>query len=358
MPLRVLFLAKRFPQQRDLIERPYGRFYHLPVALAALGHDVRVQLCSHRRADSVETQRAGVHWSSHDVVTPRTRRIWTSIVAEASSFRPDWIIGCSDTWLGWLAYRLADRIGSRLAVDAYDNYESYMPWNVPLHRAWRRAVHAADLVTAAGPQLAARLQLERPGRSVEVLPMAADPEFKVMDRGECRQLLGLPDAAPLVGYSGSWARKRGTAVLLQSFERILAVRPEARLVLSGSPSARTRAAPGVIALGHLEDARLPALLNALDVACVVTADNSFGRYSYPAKLCEAMACGIAVVATASGPVRWMLRDDSRFLAPLGDADAIAARVLSNLSADRVEYGELPSWHQCGQRLADLLTSHI
>ena len=31
-----------------------------------------------------------------------------------------------------------------------------MRWNLPLHWSWRRAVRVADLVTAAGPQLAAQ----------------------------------------------------------------------------------------------------------------------------------------------------------------------------------------------------------
>lgn len=354
--MRLLFLTKRHPQQRDLIERPYGRFHHLPVALAALGHDVRVQLCSHRRLDSMEAERCGVRWSSHDLRSLGARNLWRRLSAEAVAFRPDWIIGCSDTWFGWLAHRLARRAGALLAVDAYDNYEAYMPWNLPLHWAWRRAVRAADLVTAAGPQLAARLRRHRhDGRGVEVVPMAADPGFVAMDRAACRRILGLPDAAPLIGYSGGWSRNRGTRILLDSFQRVRDARADARLVLSGRPPADVCATPGVIALGYLDDAQLPVLLNALNVACVITADTLFGRYSYPAKLCEAMACGVPVVATATEPVRWMLDNDSRFLAAVGNAQDIATRMLTNLSVGRVDYGWLPSWRDSGRRLEALLS---
>lgn len=356
--MRLLFLTKRYPQQRDLIERPYGRFHHLPVALAALGHDVRVQLYSHRRLDSVEKECFGVHWSSHDLLSIGVRSLWRTLETEAIAFRPDWVIGCSDTWFGWLAHRLARRIGARLAVDAYDNYEAYMPWNLPVHWAWRRSVRAADLVTAAGPQLAARLQRHRHGgRSVEVLPMAADPVFAAMSRDLCRKTLGLPDTAPLIGYSGGWARNRGTEVLLDSFERVRNSRSDARLVLSGRPPAEVCRAPGVIALGYLEDAQLPTLLNAVNVACIITADTLFGRYSYPAKLCEAMACGVPVVATATEPVRWMLNDDMRFIATVGNAEDIAARMLANLAAGRVDYGRLPSWQESGTSLQSLLSGH-
>jgi glycosyltransferase involved in cell wall biosynthesis len=354
--LRVLFLSKRQPQQRDLIERPYGRFHHLPTAMAALGHDVTTLLCSHRRMGKQVVVRDGVRWSSHDLLDRGPRRLMADLTDEAEEFRPDWVIGCSDTWFGWLAHVLAQRTGARLAVDAYDNYEAYMRWNWPLHWKWRRSVRAADLVTAAGPQLAELLQTHRRGgRKVEVLPMAADAGFVPMDRAACRGALGLPDAAPLIGYSGGWARNRGTHVLLDGFQRVRDARPDARLVLSGRPPAEVCAAPGVIALGYLDDAQLPVLLNALDVACVITADTLFGRYSYPAKLCEAMACSVPVVATATGPVRWMLDDDARFLAAVGNADDIAAKILSNLGERRVDYGSLPSWQDNGRRLEALLS---
>lgn len=355
--MRLLFLAKRQPQQRDLIDRPYGRFHHLPVALAALGHDVRVQLCSHRGLDSTQAQRQGVQWSSHDLRTLGPHGLLRRIESEARAFRPDWIIGCSDTWYGWLAHRLARRCDASLAIDAYDNYEAYMPWNVPLHFAWRRALREADLVTAAGPQLAALLQEHRPkGSRSGIVPMAADPGFSKLDKAQCRAALGLAPAAPLVGYSGGWTRSRGTWSLLDGFRRLRARIPDCQLVLSGRPPADACNEPGVVSLGYLDDAQLPLLLNALDVAAIVTANTAFGRYSYPAKLCEAMACGVPVVATATEPVRWMLNDDPRFLVPPGSTGEMADRMLSNLELGSVDYGVLPSWHESSLRFDALLAA--
>lgn len=355
-PLRLLFLAKRHPQQRDLIERPYGRFHYLPRVMAESGHNVCVMLCSHRGLPSIDHATDRLLWSSRDISTLGPLGFLRELASSARDFRPDWIIGMSDAQYGWLAHRLSRRCDARLAIDAYDNYEAYMPWNLPLHWAWRHAVQAADVVTAAGPQLAELLQTHRrSGRKVAVLPMAADASFVPMDSAACREVLGLPDTAPLIGYSGSWARNRGTHVLLDSFQRVRDARPDVRLVLSGRPPAEVRTAPGVIALGYLDDLQLPMLLNALDVACVITADTLFGRYSYPAKLCEAMACGVPVVATATEPVRWMLNDDVRFLAAVGNAEDIAMRILANLSTGRVNYGRLPSWQDDGGQFEALLS---
>jgi glycosyltransferase involved in cell wall biosynthesis len=118
------------------------------------------------------------------------------------------------------------------------------------------------------------------------------------------------------------------------------------------------AEPGVLALGYIDDAQLPIALSALDVACVITADSSFGRYSYPAKLCEAMACQTPVVATSSKPVRWMLNDDERFLTPVGDASELAKRMLARLAGPRrITYPGLPNWHDSARRFeAALATS--
>jgi glycosyltransferase involved in cell wall biosynthesis len=342
--MKLLFLSKRSPQQRDLLTRPYGRFFHLPRALAAAGHEVRLALLSHRGEDAVSMARDGLHWSSHDLGGARSPSALRQLAADACAFRPDWVIGCSDAWVSVLAAWLAGRCGGRLALDAYDDYSAYMPWNLPLHALYRRSLRRARLVTAAGPQLAGHLARQRgSSNAVHVLPMVADPEFKPLDRSECRARLGLPASAPLLGYYGGWGRARGTELLLPAFRRVRAARPDVQLALTGRPPAGVLDEPGVIGLGYLDDEALPAFVNAIDVSAVITADTRFGRGSYPAKLCEAMACGVPVVATETEPVRWMLGEGSEALVPVGDEAAFAARVLAMLPVGRRDHGPRGHW---------------
>ena len=145
-------------------------------------------------------------------------------------------------------------------------------------------------------------------------------------------------AEPLIGYYGSWAKRRGTDNILDIFEHVQAQVPTVKLVLSGRPPAFALQHPGVIALGYIDDAVLPYLVNAIDVACILTRNTAFGKYSYPAKLCEAMACGTPVVATDTAPVRWMLGDDESSLVAIDHADAFARRVIERLSDRAVRYG--------------------
>ena len=184
--------------------------------------------------------------------------------------------------------------------------------------------------------------------------MTADPEFRRRDRAACRQELGLPADLPLIGYIGSWTRSRRTLLILDAFERIRARRPDARLVLSGRPPQSVLDTPGVINLGYLPDRQVPLLVAALDVASVVTADTPFGRYSYPAKLCEAIACRTPVVAAGGGPLRWMLGDSDAHLVPQGDVGRFSDRVLALLDAPVADYPEQPGWPEIARRLASML----
>lgn len=356
--LRILFLSKRHPQNRDLIERPYGRFYYLPRLLGEAGHEVRVLLCSHKRLPSVDLHRDSVRWTSHDLRTLGPLALASRLQKDADAFAPDWIVGCSDIWYGLLAKRIAMQSGVRFAIDAYDNFESYMPWNLPLHTLWHRAIARADKIIAAGPQLAARLDSHRLGKPpATVVPMAADPAFTLLDHSVSRSELGLPDGSPLIGYMGGWARNRGTQTLIEAFRQVRTMRPDARLVLTGRPPEQVLAEPGVIGLGYVEDSKLPVALSALDIASVITADTSFGRYSYPAKLCEAMACNVPVAATATEPVRWMLGDDRRFLARIGDEMALAMRILDLLDGPRrIRYPSITSWRDSARSFEAALMS--
>ncbi|MBP1742278.1 MAG: hypothetical protein H6Q48_4571, partial [Deltaproteobacteria bacterium] len=65
--MKILFLSKRRPQGKDLLTRPYGRFFHIPRILSERGHDVSLLLLSHKKEARSREIQHGMTWISESV---------------------------------------------------------------------------------------------------------------------------------------------------------------------------------------------------------------------------------------------------------------------------------------------------
>jgi glycosyltransferase involved in cell wall biosynthesis len=348
--MKLLFLCKRRPMGRDLLSSPYGRFYYLPKLLAERGHEVAVSLLDYERAADSFVEREGIPWSSR----PVTRYV-SGIRAQAAQLRPDWVIGFSDTYFGILADRTAKRVGAKACIDAYDNYESYMPWAKPLHWAWRRSLDRADLITAAGPGLLELMAARRTSPITAVVPMAADPVgFGPRDKVSCRRELGLPLDRPLVGYCGSVHRSRGVGVLFDAIPLVRTANPDVLFVHSGRTWKDVPLPTSFHSLGYIDADKMPILLNSMDVLVVVNRPSSFGHHSYPVKLYEAMSCGVPVVATQTTATAWILEGQPDALVSPDDPEELSSAIQTMLRVREVDYGPLPTWSSSCDMLEEAL----
>jgi glycosyltransferase involved in cell wall biosynthesis len=344
--MKILCFAKRRPQQRDLITRPYGRFYYLPYLLAQKGHEVSLALLSYKIERPIVLYRDEVQWSSESIFSWGTLGYIGSINSLIRKARPDWIIGFSDLYYGILAAYFGQKFGIHFAIDAYDNYESYLPWCKPLHILWRKAIKNAGVVTAAGPQLAQYLNQFRPHKKVHIVPMAADPTgFRPLNKQECRKKLNLPQDKKLIGYCGSIFQNRGIQTIFRAYERVHNQNPNTLLVLSGRKQKKTHLPKNSRYLGYLSDDLIPLLLNSMDTLLIPNQLTKFGNFSYPAKLYEAMACQIPVVAAATAPAKWILNNSKQFLALPANADDMAQKIVMALQLDRAFYEKANSWEK-------------
>ena len=342
--VKIVFLSKRRPMDRDLLMRPYGRFYHLPQLLAAKGHAVTVVLLSYKNDAPVIRREGAATWISISAFPTGPlayiRRL-TRIIAHT---RPDWLVGLSDTYFGILAHYLGRIYGVKNCIDAYDNYESYLPWLKPVHALWRRALAGANLVTAAGPHLGELLGRQRPHNPVQIVPMAADqPDFRPMDKAVCRRRFQLPAGQKIVGYCGSLYRNRGIVTLFETARRLQQADPEIAVICSGRKERGVRLPENVQWLGYLPDAEVPYLLNCMDVVLIINKSSAFGDYSYPVKLYEAMTCQLPVVATHTPAAGWILSGRQECLARPGDAADLTRKILRQLQHGWSDYGNVPDW---------------
>ena len=354
--MKIIFLSKRCPQAKDLLSRPYGRFFHIPRLLAEKGHEIHILLLSYHKQPIVNTNKFGIQWHGRSIMHFGKSSYWATACTLADTVKPDWVVGFSDTYYGILAEHLGSKFGIRSLIDAYDNYESYLPWCTPLHYLWRRAISKATAVTAAGPQLAQLLQQSRPGRPFFIVPMAADiPGFVPQDKNDCRRALNLPLEKKIIGYCGAIYRNRGIETLFAAHNILKRAGFDIDLVMSGRKEKKISLPPSAKWLGYLSDDEIPIFLNCLDVAAVINKLSDFGKYSYPVKLYEAMSCQIPVIATDTPATNWILKGDERFLARPADPCDLADKIRKALTSAYIDYGEQTSWEQSCNLFNEVLT---
>jgi len=355
--VKLLFLCKRRPQSRDLLIKPYGRFYHLPLLLARQGHEVTILLGSYKREPDQYYihEEDGIRWFSISLAGMNPFRYCRSAKQLAEEIGPDWIIGFSDIWYGILTSHLATHLGCRSLIDAYDNYESYIPWFKPLHLLWRLSLAKANVVTAAGPQLAEFMSRSAGGRPVDIIEMSADPIFYPRSKSACRKQLGLPSDKILIGYSGSLHPSRGIQLLFSVFEKFKVLMPDVELVISGRLSDKVELPSHVRWLGYLPAEEVPVLINSLDLMCAINKPGAFGNYSYPVKVYEALACGVPVVATDLPGTAWILRNHPSWLANPEDIDDFVEKVISLLNTQPL-FNPVSGWQASAEQLEKLLVN--
>src|SRR5438094_1548973 len=194
---------------------------------------------------------------------------------------------------------------------------------------WLYQRACAHIVTAGE---ALRLQLARengfaPARMTSV-PTGIDLEqFRPMDRAAARRELGLDErhALGIVATLRDW---KGHDYLLDAWARLAPRFPDWQLLVIGEGPQRARLEARVAAEGHAASVRfvgnqhnVPVWLNSLDLFTLP----SFGDEGVPQAIMQAMACGLAVVATPVGAIEEAVqRGRTGLIVPPRDATALAA----------------------------------
>jgi len=160
----------------------------------------------------------------------------------------------------------------------------------------------------------------------------------------------------IIGYCGAIHRSRSIEVLFQAFAILRAQNPDIELILTGRKERGLSIPDKVRWLGYLSDEKMPLMLNSLDTLVVVNRLSEFGRFSYPVKLYEAMACQIPVVATRTPPAEWILGGRDPFLAKPDHVSDLVEKVKRALPLFRFDYGQQITWEQSSRVFEEALGS--
>jgi glycosyltransferase involved in cell wall biosynthesis len=362
---RVLVLTKRQYMGRDLIDDRYGRFRELPLALAASGAGVEGLCLSYKsRPEGLHldaNEQASVPWHCLNIrrLLPFGGRGYRREVERiGAEFQPDVIWACSDVPHAVLGVIAARKLATRLVIDLYDNFESYPMSRLPgVNRALRNAIRKADAVTCVSAPLRdhVRAAYGFAGR-VEVVENAIPSGmFKAKDKLRCRAELDLPPGATLIGTAGALSPTRGLDLLLQAFDRLSVEREDVHLVLAGAldPSLRIPESDRIRYLGLLPPEKVPSLLSALDLSVVCNRDSAFGRFCFPQKLYESIACEVPVLVARVGAMVELLEDHPENTYEPDDGDSLLRGLRRLCDSPSVPQLDVPSWASLSGKLQEL-----
>jgi glycosyltransferase involved in cell wall biosynthesis len=261
----------------------------------------------------------------------RIQREWPIDVMHAHMMVPD----------GWAAAR----IGHELGVPAVGTAHRADVLDVPAQGAKARmrvaeAIQTLDAVVTVSRAIGdAADAIARPRRPITVVPNGAD-ETVFLPRGAAaaRERIGLPADGPVISYVGKLVPRKGVDDLVEAMG-ILAARASGapRLVMAGIGPLREPLERRAAELGVADRITWLGKVPHDDVGRVMSTGDVFVLPSLseglPTVVCEAMACGLPVVATAVDGTPESVDDPhTGLLVPPHDPGALAqalARVLDD-----------------------------
>jgi glycosyltransferase involved in cell wall biosynthesis len=223
-------------------------------------------------------------------------------------------------------------------------------WTTPLPRYWNwrlwlsRFERARYLFPSESErQIFLQQHARIPSQQAIVIPNAVDLDlFQPAKQASPRRSGG-----PLrVGFAGQWIARKGVGELLEAWNVVRSALPGCELYIAGGISlwktvsdvtganecaacVREMEQQGLVhSVGALTRSAMPGFWNSVDVAVVPSLYEPFGLVAL-----EALACGVPVVATATGGLKEIVVDgECGLLVPPGDIDALA-RALCSLLTD-------------------------
>ena len=355
--MRILVLTKRQYMNKDLIDDLYGRFREIPLALGEKGHTVRGLCLSYDRKQAGYVRDGKVLWKSMNATSAKLPGLLHFIrQADQQARHMDVIWAGSDSFYGLIGYLLSRKHRIPLIFDLYDNFEYYLAARLPLlKQIYRWVTKHCDVVTCISQPLASFVRSHGRRGPLFVLENAVPKNlFRPMEKTVCRAELGLPPEQCLVGTAGALEKNRGIPLLLNAFLALKESHPDLSLVLAGPLHVTLPRDPRIHYLGMLPYERIPLFLNALDVAVVCNRDNDFGRYCFPQKAREMMACRIPMIAAKVGSMIQLLKGHPEWLYDPEDTGSLAKAISDRLTDQRTDYGDIPEWSDLGAQLEKIM----
>ncbi|MCP4625472.1 MAG: glycosyltransferase, partial [bacterium] len=178
--------------------------------------------------------------------------------------------------------------------------------------------------------------------------------FFPLDKKSCRAELRLPTDCQLIGTAGALDDNRGIQSLYGAFDIIKDRYPDLHLVLAGPRKGNLPRTERIRDLGVLPLEKVPLVLNALDVAVICNRNSEFGKYCFPQKAAEIMACDVPLIAARVGSMAGLFKKHPEWLFTPESKRDLATALEYRLAHRTTDYTNVTSWQKAAKILEKLM----
>ena len=353
---------------KDVILDKYARLYEIPNQLAHLGHQVEC-FCLSYQSHNEGTWDESNHekkliWHSKSYKGLKKLGLFTYpflLLQQLKQYQPDIVIAASDiphiVWGAWCAKQLK----VPFIADLYDNFEGFGQARIPgMKHLLRQAVCQAQLVTTTSQPLAELVIHDYAAQAKVVsLPSTVDlTTFRSGNKSNARERFGLLPNKQYIGTAGGLYKDKGVEVIYQAWEKLKHEMPNVHLVLAGpyQPDYPPPVEERVHYLGSLAHHEISTLFQALDLGIISILDTPFGRYCFPQKAYEMLACDLPVVVANIGEMSYLFRDSPQVLFQTGNANDLASKIQQQLQSPQQQSIVVEDWATIIERLEPMITA--
>ncbi len=350
----------------DVIHDRYGRLYHLPDELAKRGQKVTAVCLDYQGTEAirffdekeqVRTYPNNIRWYSFRAgpFGVKIPAYLYQLIKKVRRDKPDLLIGGSDMLHVILTAITGCLTATPCFIDLYDNFESFGMSRIPFMKSgYRKALCSVKGITTVSNALNQHISTLVPCPVITVESTIPEGMFRPFGKKQARSKLGLPEQGKFIGTAGSLAVNRGTAHLYAAALSLIKENPDMYLVLAGpvhdAPPPRH---DNVLYLGALDHSLVPSFFNALDVAVLCMGDNEFGRYAFPQKLYEILACRVPLVAAAVGAIKELLSPWPQTLYPPNNETELKQGLLKQIQSPCIPELSIPIWPDQAEKMERL-----
>jgi glycosyltransferase involved in cell wall biosynthesis len=350
--------------RKDLIDDRFGRFREIPLNLSRSGHKVMGLCLSYARRNEGWIKDELVLWKS---INASRLKIFGIIpfLFEALKFakKSDVIWACSDSLYGVIGCLVGKITKKPVIFDIYDNFGEFYIAGLPMMRQlYHWAIRHSDAITCLSDPFKELLR-SKYGRSKRVHPIefaVRSDLFKPLNKKKCRDILQLPLNARIIGTAGGLYKIRGVDLLIDAFICLKDKYLDLHLALAGPLDDELQIPKDnrIHYLGILPFEKVPFLMNSLDIAVVCYADDNFGKYCFPQKTREFMACDVPVVAARVGSLKELFQDHPEWLYAPGDKKSLSKTLEHRLFNRQTDYTSPPGWLELADKLEGIMQEII